>query len=444
MLQRIKEKYNKIGLYIRVSTDDQAKNGFSLDAQKDLLEQVIINNNIGGVHNTSYYIDDGHTGTNVNRPEFKRLLNDIKKGKINLVMATDAERVGRENEFNSFWLKYLKAFECELFLLENPTFDIKNDADILQYHVKSAFSEYEVKKIRKRAEAGIIRSFMEGNYATPGCPYGFKKIDKKLYPNDDQVAIVQLIHKLYLECYSIQAIQKYLQINEIGEKKWTEPIVRGILYDEIYIGKEYRKDLNQTFHLNIEYLVNVEDKNAVLKRLRQRTRTTIHKVKHIYKGIVYCYHCDKPCICDTQRRNGIEYRYYYCKSDKGCGRRINEDVITEDLNVHMLVFTTAEADLKTLRHIKNKLVSFRKQELATDELYNHGKISRRVYRVAKKEIAMQRREFINSTDESPKKAIIWENLSKKNKKKYINKFCSKIIIDLKIKNVKKLVHKNAL
>ncbi|MCG4437292.1 recombinase family protein [Erysipelothrix rhusiopathiae] len=104
MIQRIKEKENSIAIYVRVSTDEQAKNGFSIRDQRIKLEKVIMKSQIGGVHNTRYYIDEGYTGTNMDRPAFKRLISDIKKGKTNLVMAVDAERIGKENEYNGFGL----------------------------------------------------------------------------------------------------------------------------------------------------------------------------------------------------------------------------------------------------------------------------------------------------------------------------------------------------
>ncbi|WP_232505411.1 recombinase family protein [Erysipelothrix larvae] len=105
-----------MGVYVRVSADEQAKHGYSVRHQFDVLQNVITNSGIGGVHNVRFYVDDGESGTTMDRPNFQRLLSDIKKGNVNLVMATDSERIGRENEYNSFWIKYLKAYNCEFYL----------------------------------------------------------------------------------------------------------------------------------------------------------------------------------------------------------------------------------------------------------------------------------------------------------------------------------------
>ena len=97
MFERLRDREDlKIAIYCRVSTDEQAKNGYSIKDQKIVLENIILDNKWGDYDNTTYYIDDGYSGRTMQRPRFQALLNDIKLGNINLVVCTSQDRIGRE------------------------------------------------------------------------------------------------------------------------------------------------------------------------------------------------------------------------------------------------------------------------------------------------------------------------------------------------------------
>ena len=83
----------KVGIYIRLSRDDLTKESDSIVSQRSLLNQYICENNYNLVDE---YVDDGFTGTNFERPSFKRMIKDIESGKINMIITKDMSRLGRD------------------------------------------------------------------------------------------------------------------------------------------------------------------------------------------------------------------------------------------------------------------------------------------------------------------------------------------------------------
>ncbi|MDE8098454.1 recombinase family protein [Erysipelothrix rhusiopathiae] len=322
LLERLKTRTDlKPALYGRVSTDDQARHGFSIPSQVKMGKELEYNRGLEYLEEIKVFIDDGISGTHENRKDYIELKRLIKNREINLVIITDTDRIGRDTSINTSFAKLLISMGAELFVITDPALDIYTPSGMMQFSMKSVINTYEVHNTRQRAVMGIIQSFEQGNYANPGCPFGYKKINKKLYVNDAEAKVVLLIHELYVEDnMSILKVVEYLRINGYsnGKLKWSVHIVRRILENTVYVGYVYRKDLGITFYKVSPPIVSIELKDKAIKLLRTRKRNSKKSSKHLYYQKVRCVDCDNLCINDTSSKG---YRYYLCSK---CLKRYSE------------------------------------------------------------------------------------------------------------------------
>lgn len=129
------------------------------------------------------------------------------------------------------------------------------------------------KKNRTLIRNGIIKSFKEGNYASPGCPYGYIKKNRKLVVNEHEAVIVRLIHFLYLEDHITQKdIATYLNANFRQRKFWTIKRVHKILQNSVYVGIVEREDLQMSFALPDASIVSKSIKTSVMKKLTRKSK----------------------------------------------------------------------------------------------------------------------------------------------------------------------------
>ncbi|MCG4437293.1 recombinase family protein [Erysipelothrix rhusiopathiae] len=314
--------------------------------------------------------------------------------------------------------------------------DIYTDTGVLQYQIKSTFSEYEVKKIRKRTEAGIIRSFLEGNYASPHSPFGYNKENGKLIVNKVEVGLVRTIHEIYLkDGMSIIGTAQYLNFNKLGESRWTENKVRKILYNMVYVGEVHRKDLGQVFFNSAPLLISRELKEDVLKKLSCNTRNTLTSSKHKFLDKVFCSECSNRCICDTHYRKDRVYRYYECKN---CKLRINENDILEMISPEITEHLLEEVSNDLQKTIRKKITEFRRHQFSLNDMFDSGYISRDTYSREMATLSKSRSDYLRKIEIELNQKITLESMTIKESGKLIKRLIKEIRINLKTKRITKL------
>lgn len=162
------------GVYVRVSTLDQSREGHSISEQRKYLKKFCEFNKY---EIYKIYEDPAYTGKNVKRPAFQEMMNDVKSGKINKVIVYKLDRLSRSIMDMEETIKELKQYNCQ-FESTSEKLDTGSAMGNMFRRILTIFAQYEVKIISERTIFGLNGAVQQGNL--PGTvPLGFKKLDKK-------------------------------------------------------------------------------------------------------------------------------------------------------------------------------------------------------------------------------------------------------------------------
>jgi len=341
-------KGTEVALYKRVSTDEQANKGHSLDEQ----ERLMLNHcEIYGYKVYKIYSDEGFSGSETSkRKQFNKMMADMKAGKFSKIIALKLDRITRDlYDFVSFTRttdKYGCGFE---FVLEK--FDTTNPTGRLIMNILGVFAQFEREVIRERTKIGVNGAIDKGHYGGP-IPFGYKKDkDTKLYLIDEETApIVREIFDLCLKGNTYQQISKimkekyaYIKINKkdkyTGEvstqqKSWRDCTIGTILNNKVYYGvyehKKKNKDENveeKTGH--IPPIITKEIYDECQENIKKNSRNYYRNKRYLFMQKLVCPKCGRIMACNgTKKPDGKEYLYYKCKD---CKTRFREDLIEEVL-----------------------------------------------------------------------------------------------------------------
>jgi len=227
------------GIYIRVSTEEQAKEGFSINAQKEKLKQYVF---ARGWDIYGFYIDDGISGKNLqDRPEVLRLLEDVKSGKVNNVLVYKIDRLTRSTK-NLIELIELFAETGCAFNSLMESIDTSTATGRMFIKIVGIFAEFERENLAERVSFGIEQKTREGNYTNCGGVYGYDydKAVGDIVLNPDEAEMVKKIYELYLKGTSHSGICKWLIERNVPTKRggrWDPSTIVSILSNPLYIGK---------------------------------------------------------------------------------------------------------------------------------------------------------------------------------------------------------------
>lgn len=212
------------GLYLRVSTEDQAKEGFSLPEQKERLEALC---KFKGYKIYDYYTDAGISAKTGNyRPEFDRLIEDAKNKKINTIIALKLDRLSRSIYD---WENLLKTSEKYGFDLvcANDDINTTNANGKMVTRIMMSVSQNEIERTSERTKVGMAGAIKKGHIPAV-CPIGYKRVDKKLVPDPLTKDIVIRIFNLYFEGNSYSTIA-----NIFNKEKVLKEIKTIVIYSRI-------------------------------------------------------------------------------------------------------------------------------------------------------------------------------------------------------------------
>ena len=229
----------KIAIYLRVSTEDQAKEGYSLEVQREYLLSFAKQNNY---EIYKIYQDDGVSGYELRRPALSQLLQDAKDRRFDLVLVYKLDRFSRRlrdlinivDEFESLGISLKSATE---------PFDTATSSGKLMFQQLGSFAEFERNRIIERVFPGMVKGVQKGNWqGARFAPFGYRyNKEKKLLEIDEREAnIVKLIYIIYLAGKNTHYIVEYLYRKgyktRTGGKFYTK-LIGDILKNQIYIGK---------------------------------------------------------------------------------------------------------------------------------------------------------------------------------------------------------------
>lgn len=209
-------------LYCRLSKDDeQIGDSNSIVHQKEILAKYAKEH---GFVNCEFYVDDGYSGTNFNRPDFQRMMADAEEGKISTVIVKDMSRFGRDYIMVGYYTEiYFSNLDIRFIAInDNVDSNIQTENDLTPF--KNVFNEWYARDTSKKIRAVFKAKGNSGKHLTTNPPFGYKKDpdDKdKWIINEEAAATVRRIFQMYVDGY---------RISEIGHKLTEEKVETPILY----------------------------------------------------------------------------------------------------------------------------------------------------------------------------------------------------------------------
>ena len=374
----INDKNYSVGLYIRLSREDENKTDVSesITNQKSLLLQYVKENNLRVY---DIYIDDGYSGTTFDRPGFNRLIRDCENKLVNMVITKDMSRLGRDYIKTGYYLeKYFPEHNIRYIAITDniDTYLNNSNNDIAPF--KAIMNDYYAKDISKKIKSSLRAKQKEGKWVGSRCPYGYDKdINNKnhLVINEEQAGIVRYIFDLSLNgltCFkiankltleNIKTPAQYYNFNwknnyNMNMGKWHPKTIKDILTNRLYTGdlvQNRRSKINYkikkiVYNKESDYIIVPNTHEAIIdKELFDRVQSLIPKnvgrnekrENHLLDGLLYCGECNHRISISPRRK--IDNRCYtvcnyyrtYLKQ-KVCTMHSNNYDILEDNILELL------------------------------------------------------------------------------------------------------------
>lgn len=321
------EEKKKCGLYMRVSTEDQAREGFSLPEQKERLEAFC---KFKGYEIIDYYQDSGISAkTGNHRPEFERLKDDIKAKKINTIVALKLDRITRSiydwENLITFLDENDAYLDCANDEINTTTANSKMISRLLM-----SVSQNEIERTSERTKVGLAGAIKSGHIPHIA-PLGYKHEDKRLIIDYSTKDIVVKIFDLYYNGYSYQKISNLFNEEKVLEKdNWRDSTIQTILENEIYKGDfiHGKRTKNPTYYeAVVEPIISKEMWADCQVQKKKNSRSYQRTLTYLYLQKLKCPKCNRILGGKaTTKKNGKTYFYYYCND---CKVQFKESFINE-------------------------------------------------------------------------------------------------------------------
>lgn len=386
-------------LYCRLSVDDELNGeSNSITHQKEMLEEYAQKNNF---YNIKFYVDDGYSGTNFNRPAFKELIKNIDSGIVGTVIVKDMSRLGRDYLKVGYYSEVYFGEAGVHFIAVNDNVDntIENDSDFTPF--RNIMNEWYAKDTSKKVRAVIRAKGMSGKSTCNCPPYGYIKDENGNWLVEKEAAeIVKRIYRLCIEGYGPMQISKKLNAqeaispvvwkNKVGWKYklekvdhpelWTVSAIRRILSNPIYLGntvnfrtkKKSYKSHSVVYLPKDEWVIFEDTHEAIIDRdtfdtvqkLREgaRRRVSIDGEMSIFSGLLYCADCGAKMYLNRHR--GSEKDAFNCASyrkekERTCTSHYItlhaiEDIVLYDLQRVLGMAKGKETEFVSMLQEKNK------------------------------------------------------------------------------------------
>lgn len=320
------------GVYIRVSTEDQAREGFSLGEQEEKLLQLC---KFKELEVYKVYKDAGISAKDMeHRPQFQAMLKDMKKGKINYIVAYKLDRITRSVRDLEELISVLEQYNC--FLLCDRD-DVNTSTANGKFFVRmlTVLSQLEIEIVSERTKFGLNGAIKSGHI--PGQrPFGYTKSeDKKMIVDNATKPYIEKIFDMYLEGKSFQQIANYFKENNIyPKKKWRDTTIQKIIDNKIYMGdyEQYKRigkqeNLEPIVYMNVvEPIISRAKWEECQKQKERNQRTYTRDRIYTFFQRLKCPSCGRIMKCKGSGGSKRKYMYYTCEH---CHVNFNENYVEE-------------------------------------------------------------------------------------------------------------------
>lgn len=315
-----------VGLYPRVSTEDQSRFGHSLDEQEDKLKQLC---NFKDYEIYKIYREEGVSAKDTNRPKFQEMIEDMKSGKINKIIVYKLDRLTRSIKDLETICTLLEEYNCSL---ESVAEEINTSTANGKFFIRmlTILAQLEIERTSERTKFGLIGAAKKGHLSGRP-PLGYKS--KDLIIDDIKAEVVRRIFRLYLDGLSVCSICKLFNQEEVLNRHWSTTTVDKILSNQLYIGNmEYGKRSKgeiQIFENVVPAIIDKTTFEMVQKRKQKNLKNFHRKLNYIFMQKIKCTKCNK-IMGGSSSTSKDNTKHIYYKS-ACCKTRINEKKIEKSL-----------------------------------------------------------------------------------------------------------------
>lgn len=415
MLSNNLSKTYLCGGYLRLSKEDgdvagsETLQSNSIENQKEYIEDYLQSK--PEIKIVDFYVDDGYSGVNFDRPDFQRMLQDIKNKKIDCVIVKDLSRLGRNYIEVGRYIERLFPLLGVRFIAINDNFDSADDTAasnniIIPFKnlINDAYCRDISIKIRSHLEVKRKRGEFIGAFAVYGYMRGKDK--NKLIVDPYAAEIVKEIFGMKMDGMSQQAIAD--ELNSLGilspaeykkeqgsgyktvfqthsKAKWTAMAVMRVLTNEIYVGTLIQgKESTPNYKVKVrekrprEEWIRIENAHeAIISRadfeiisdiIQKDTRVTAGKrAVSIYSGYLVCADCGCSMVRKKAYSGSFEYVYYVCSGNKKNKDTCSSHRISENA-LNVAVTKTLQLHLKHLADLQESILYIRKTSCNSDKI----------------------------------------------------------------------------
>lgn len=333
----------RVAAYCRVSTDSEDQLNSYYNQKEYYTNKICSNENweFAGI-----YADEGITGTLVKkRDDFLRMIDDCKKGKIDMILIKSISRFARNIVDSLSYIRLLRRMNISIFFEEQNIDSLKEDSETF-IGIYSVMAQAESENISANVKWGIAKRMENGTYCGNMNMYGYRrdKVTKEVYIVPEEAEVVRNIYRFFLDGMSALQIKKYLEENKIktyyGNDKWGTKVVLSILKNEKYCGdvlyqKTYCVDCltkkKKANHGDLDKFLVTDDHEAIVSRdlynsvqheiarrnaLRDKKNPNgankgRYSAKHALSELLICDDCDAGFRRKSKKYGNGEVKFYW-------------------------------------------------------------------------------------------------------------------------------------
>ena len=388
----------RTALYVRVSTDNQAKEGDSIPAQREALMKYVQEHS--ELELMGIYVDEGVSGRKYERDELQRMLSDVQAGKIDLILVCKADRLFRSLKWYIKTQEILDKYKVEWLAIYEPMYDTTTASGRLIINQMMSIAQFEAENTSQRIRSVFQYKAEKGEVLSGRQPMGFSIVDKRLVPNEDAEKVVDLF-------WFFRACPNYAELTRYAYTKY------GITKKQ----SNWKKMLKETKYIGVykgisgycEPIIPLCLYEAVQRQIQAPVKASVRHV-YIFSGLLYCAECG--CTMNgTSRPDG--YLFYRCqqhyKAVRSCDNQkvIFERTLEKEMlsRIHEDLQAVVSAEVKERKtDPKKKIKALERKIDRLKELYVNDLISLDEYKADRERYEQEITAL--SAPYSPKKNVL--------------------------------------
>ena len=308
-----KAQITKCAIYTRVSTDIQAEKEFSsCEAQEQKIKSFIDSQSNWQI--CKVYSDAGYSGAKINRPALKELLEDVRHGKIDIILSYKIDRLTRSPKDFYELVEVFNKYKTD-FISITERFDTSTPSGRLLRNIMLNFAQFERELVSERTKDKALERAKKGLCGGGLPPFGYKRENKKFIISKKEAEIIRLIFETYIETGSINKVYDLLKEKNIrnrNNKYFQKPIITYIVKNAVYAGKiNYGNKVYQGIHKPI-----ISEDLFELSQKTHKKRVRKYRVyrNYLFGRMVNCKECGfkmTPCFTNKWSKGKLKRYYYY-------------------------------------------------------------------------------------------------------------------------------------